>query len=100
LKLLKGMNVTNRKAEAMPDNDAESRELERYVREKEEEGRRINEGKAHKPATPERRTFQRLEAARAGMRRGERDVPPDAEGQDRAGRIEQTITSDGHTQSR
>ena len=41
-----------------------------------------------------------MQAARAGMRRGERDVPPDAEGQDRAGRIEQTITSDGGTQTR
>jgi len=84
----------------MADNNAESRELERYLREKEEEGRRINEGKAHKPETPDRRTFQGLEAARAGMRRGERDVPPDAEGQDRSGHIEQTITSDGFTQSR
>lgn len=84
----------------MADNDAENRELERYVREKEEEGRRINEGKAHKPATPDRRTFQGLEAGRAGMRRGERDVPPDAEGQDRSGHIEQTITPDGFTQSR
>jgi hypothetical protein len=88
------------KDEAMADNQPENRELDSYLREKEEEGRRINEGKAHKPAEPERRTFHGMQAARAGMRRGERDVPPDAEGQDRAGRIEQTITSDGGTQTR
>jgi hypothetical protein len=88
------------KDEAMADNQPENRELDSYLREKEEEGRRINEGKAHKPAEPERRTFQGMQAARASMRRGERDVPPDAEGQDRAGRIEQTITSDGGTQTR
>ena len=53
----------------MADNQPENRELDSYLREKEEEGRRINEGKAHKPAEPERRTFQGLEAARASMRR-------------------------------
>jgi hypothetical protein len=93
--------AANKPEDRQPENlQPEDREIDSYVSEKEEEGRRINEGKAHKPAEPERRTFQGLEAARASMRRGERDVPPDAEGQDQAGRIEQTITSDGGTQTR
>ena len=33
----------------MADKQPEDRELDSYLREKEEEGRRINEGKAHKP---------------------------------------------------
>ena len=41
-----------------------------------------------------------MQATRGVMRDAGRDVPPDAEGQDRAGRIEQTITDDGGTQTR
>ena len=37
---------------------------------------------------------------RAVMRDADRDVPPDAEGQERSGHIEQTITPDGGTQTR
>lgn len=79
----------------MPD-----KEFERHAREKREEGRRIEEGEAHQVPDSERRTAQDIKAARAGMRQGRRDLPPDAEGQDRAGRIEQTTTSKGYTQSR
>ncbi|UEM01416.1 hypothetical protein JL101_015510 [Skermanella rosea] len=75
------------------------KELENYIREKQEEGRRINEGRAHPVENPDPPSFQGQQAARAGLRRGDRDVPSDAEGQDRAGRIEQTITSDGYTQT-
>jgi hypothetical protein len=81
----------------MADKQPEDRELDSYLREKEEEGRRINEGKAHKPAGSDRRGMQ---GTRAVMRDAGRDVPPDAEGQDRAGRIEQTITPDGGTETR
>ena len=88
------------KDEIMADNQPENRELDSYLREKEEEGRRINEGKAHKPNEPERKTFRGMQATRSVMQNAERDVPPDAEGQDRAGRIEQTITDDGGTQTR
>ena len=88
------------KDDIMADNQPENRELDSYLREKEEEGRRINEGKAHKPAGSDRRAFQGMQGTRAVMRDAGRDVPPDAEGQDRAGRIEQTITSDGGTQTR
>ena len=65
-----------------------------------QEGRRINEGKAHKPDEPESRSFRGMQATRAVMRDADRDVPPDAEGQERSGHIEQTITPDGGTQTR
>ena len=78
----------------------DDREIDSYVQEKEEEGRRINEGKAHKPNEPESRTFKGMQATRAVMRDADRDVPPDAEGQERSGHIEQTITPDGGTQTR
>jgi hypothetical protein len=82
----------------MADKEAD-KELETYISEK-QEGRRVHEGKAHPVEDSGRRTAQDLAAARAGTRSGEHDVPPDAEGQDRAGHIEQTTTSDGFTQSR
>lgn len=84
-----------------PENlQPEDREIDSYVQEKEEEGRRINEGKAHTPDEPESRTFKGMQATRAVLRDAERDVPPDAEGQERSGHIEQTITPDGGTQTR
>ena len=82
------------------DFKPEDREIDSYVSEKEEEGRRINEGKAHKPDEPESRTFRGMQATHAVMRDADRDVPPDAEGQERSGHIEQTITPDGGTQTR
>ena len=86
----------NQQENLQPDD----REIDSYVQEKEEEGRRINEGKAHKPNEPESRTFKGMQATRAVMRDADRDVPPDAEGQERSGHIEQTITPDGGTQTR
>jgi hypothetical protein len=82
------------------DLQPEDREIDSYVSEKEEGGRRINEGKAHTPDEPESRTFKGMQATRAVMRDADRDVPPDAEGQERSGHIEQTITPDGGTQTR
>lgn len=82
------------------DLQPEDREIDSYVSEKEEEGRRINEGKAHTPDEPESRTFKGMQATRAVMRDADRDVPPNAEGQERSGHIEQTITPDGGTQTR
>lgn len=76
-----------------------SKEFDRYAGEKRAEGNRIEEGEAHRAEAPEPRTRDALGAARAGMRTG-RDVPPDAEGQEGKGHIEQTLTPDGFTQTR
>lgn len=75
-----------------------SKEFDDYRKEKQEEGRRIDQDARPAQDAP-RKTRQELDAARAGMR-NERDVPPDAEGQEGTGHIEQTRTSSGHTQSR
>ncbi len=77
-----------------------SKEFERYAEEKREEGRRIQEGEAHPIENPAPKTKQALDAINAGMHAGERDVPPDAEGQEGTGHIEQTTTPEGFTQSR
>ena len=50
------------------------KELENYIREKQEEGRRINEERAHPVETPDPRR------SNAGKGSKDRDVPPDAEG--------------------
>jgi hypothetical protein len=93
--------AANKPEDRQPENlQPEDREIDSYVSEKEEEGRRINEGKAHKPDEPASRSFRGMQATRAVMRDADRDVPPDAEGQERSGHIEQTITPDGGTQTR
>ena len=78
--------VDQQPEDRQPENlQPDDREIDSYVSEKEEEGRRINEGKAHKPDEPESRSFRGMQATRAVMRDADRDVPPDAEGQDRSG---------------
>ncbi|HSK38516.1 MAG TPA: hypothetical protein VK943_02005, partial [Arenibaculum sp.] len=75
-----------------------SKEFDEYRKEKQEEGRRIDQDARPAGVVP-RRTRQELDAARTGMRR-DCGVPPDAEGQEGAGHIEQTRTSSGNTRSR
>ncbi|WP_207477529.1 hypothetical protein [Arenibaculum pallidiluteum] len=78
-----------------------SKEFEDYAREKRAEGKRIEEGEAHPIANPAPKTRDALDAANAGMHTAEeRDVPPDAEGQEGKGHIEQTTTPEGFTQTR